>query len=282
MNLIEHDDLENDLVVRVQHRYYVPVAVFFGFVIPTLLGSTWGDAIGGFVWGGLVAKLPIWHCTFLVNSLAHWQGIQPYSDDNTSRGNLILALLTGGEGNHNFHVGSNDLGKDDLHIISLWQHAFPHDFRSGPSPYDWDPSKWIILALQRRGLVYGLRRARNDDIQDAVDYMQRKVNKRDSGVPVEEWNGDTWNRAKLMHYAHEKPGRCVIVIDGYAVDTTEYVREHPGGSKLLLEYSLLSDEGLAKEREGLSATWAFHGGMNTHSRAAKKRMEGMSLAKLVD
>lgn len=51
-------------------------------------------------------------------SLAHWDGLQPYSDEDTSRGNLVgdldlikvaisklsqvLALLTGGEGNHNF------------------------------------------------------------------------------------------------------------------------------------------------------------------------------------
>lgn len=52
-------------------------------------------------------------------SLAHWDGLQPYSDDDTSRGSLVsiyyvsyilytksyvqlLAVLTGGEGNHNF------------------------------------------------------------------------------------------------------------------------------------------------------------------------------------
>jgi stearoyl-CoA desaturase (Delta-9 desaturase) len=55
--------------------------------MPTLIAATWGDAIGGYVWGGLVARVMgepfllddhtaysyssslVWHCTFLVNSL---------------------------------------------------------------------------------------------------------------------------------------------------------------------------------------------------------------------
>ena len=47
----------------------------------------------------------VWHCTFLVNSyvlgyrhkcfvslfpsLAHWEGLQPYTDEITARGNLV-------------------------------------------------------------------------------------------------------------------------------------------------------------------------------------------------
>lgn len=38
----------------------------------------------------------------------------------------ILAMLTSGEGNHNFH------------------HAFPSDFANGKHDLDWDPTKWII------------------------------------------------------------------------------------------------------------------------------------------
>lgn len=98
----------------------VPIALFLGFILPTILGSLWNDPWGSFIWAGLLARLFIWHSTFLVNSfvfrqsktislpddtvfrLAHWDGLQPYSDENTSRGNLLLALMTGGEGNHNF------------------------------------------------------------------------------------------------------------------------------------------------------------------------------------
>ncbi|KAF9055874.1 hypothetical protein BJ165DRAFT_1554855 [Panaeolus papilionaceus] len=259
MDLIERDDLESDPVVRYQHKYYVPSALFFGIVFPTFLGSLWGDAMGAYIWGGLVARLWIWHCTFLVNSLAHWDGLQPYSDEDTSRGNLLVALLTGGEGNHNFH-------------------AFPHDFRSGPSIADWDPSKWIILGLHKLGLVTGLRRARPKDMVDALQYMRKK----EAGKLEPErdfWECKTWNMDQIRMFAAEKTGRCVVLIDGYAVDVTSYLGEHPGGAALLRRYSV----GTKKDVEGWhEAEWAFNGGLNNHSRAARKRMNELRIAKLVD
>lgn len=29
----------------------------------------------------------------LDTSLAHWNGVQPYSDENTSRGNLVIVVM---------------------------------------------------------------------------------------------------------------------------------------------------------------------------------------------
>lgn len=77
-------------VVRFQHKYFVPIAVFSGLVLPTLIAKYgWGDAMGGYVWGGLVARLLIWHTTFCINSLAHWTGLQPYTEEVTARGNYV-------------------------------------------------------------------------------------------------------------------------------------------------------------------------------------------------
>ncbi|KAK4058273.1 hypothetical protein OIO90_000430 [Microbotryomycetes sp. JL221] len=129
MKLIDRKDLDADPVVRFQHRHYVPLTVGLGLVAPTLIGWTYGDALGGFIWGGVVARLLIWHFTFFINSLAHYLGEQAYSLDVTAKGNFLLALFTGGEANHNFH------------------HAFPKDYRNGPRTLDWDPSKWIIYTL---------------------------------------------------------------------------------------------------------------------------------------
>ncbi|PPR01932.1 hypothetical protein CVT24_001271 [Panaeolus cyanescens] len=221
MDLIERDDLKSDPIVRFQHKYYVPLALFFGLVAPTLLGMLWGDALGAYIWGGLISRVCIWHFTFLVNSLAHWDGLQPYSDEDTSRGNLIVAFLTGGEGNHNFHV--------------CYQHAFPHDFRSGPSVFDWDPNKWIIICLYRLGLATGLRRAHSEDIDDALRYMKKK----EAGKLEPEydaWDGKSWNTQQVLEFASENPGRCIVLIDGYAVDVTSYFGEHPGGAGLLRRY----------------------------------------------
>ncbi|PPQ78943.1 hypothetical protein CVT25_002394 [Psilocybe cyanescens] len=297
MGLIEKDDLENDPVVRYQHKYYglssnhleqclltfttmaipVPLALYFGFICPVLVGSLWNDRMGAFVWGGLVARLFIWHCTFLVNSLvlsvyffvhvvdkwcslAHWDGLQPYSDEDTSRGNLVLALLTGGEGNHNFH-------------------SFPHDFRSGPSLVDWDPSKWIILILQQLGLVMSLRRARKEDLVEALHHMKRKESSDAIEPEDNSWDGETWNILQVVEFAKAKTGRCIVLIDGFAVDVTSYLGEHPGGSKILREHSvrLASDMDVWRK-----ADWAFMGGLNNHSRAARRQMQEFRVAKLVD
>ncbi|KAF6766735.1 hypothetical protein DFP72DRAFT_867422 [Ephemerocybe angulata] len=232
MGLVDQDDLNRDPVVRFQHKYYVPIALTLGFAFPPLVGLTWKDPMGSFIWAGLVSRLFIWHCTFLVNSLAHADGLQPYSDEDTSRGNLILALLTGGEGNHNYH-------------------AFPHDFRSGPSKLDWDPSKWIILTLHRLGLIHGLRRAKEDDIADA----------------------------DLAVYRQNKPASCLLVLDGFVLDVTSYLGEHPGGAAILREYSVRAD---GHQKNPKEVQWAFFGGLNNHSRSARRVMRSMRIARFSD
>lgn len=35
----------------------VPLALFTGLVMPTLIAAAWGDAMGGYIWGGLVARV---------------------------------------------------------------------------------------------------------------------------------------------------------------------------------------------------------------------------------
>ncbi|CAK5264434.1 unnamed protein product [Mycena citricolor] len=209
MELVDREDLDADPVVKFQHKHYVPLALFFGIILPTLLGGLWGDVSGAYVWGGLVPRLAIWHCTFLVNSLAHWDGLQPYSDEDTSRGNLILALLTGGEGSHNF------------------QHSFPHDYRSGPHLTNWDPSKWIISLLHSLGLVYGLRSVREEDLKEATDYMHYKHK---HGSPPEEletdWTGEAWKLSRAHEYVNSKAGVCLVVVGDYFVDATSYLGEH--------------------------------------------------------
>jgi len=249
-------------VVRLQHRFYVPLALTLGFLLPTLFGYAWDDPVGGFIWGGLVSRLAIWHCTFIVNSFAHWDGLQPFTDEDTSKGNVIMALLTCGEGNHNFH------------------HAFPQDFRSGPSPLDWDPSKWIILTLHRIGLVTGLRRARDQEVRSAMVWMHHKHTGETTSEDDDSsdyWAGPEWTRSNLAEYVRAGTRRTVIVIDGYAVDVTKYLSEHPGGALQLVRYSVSSDEA----EDIRDASWAFHGGLNKHYRAARLRMKELRVAKLI-
>jgi stearoyl-CoA desaturase (delta-9 desaturase) len=51
----------------------------------------------------------------------------------------VTALLTFGEGYHNFH------------------HRFATDYRNGVGRTAWDPTKWLIRALEMVGLAWDLR-----------------------------------------------------------------------------------------------------------------------------
>jgi stearoyl-CoA desaturase (delta-9 desaturase) len=139
----------------------------------------------------------------------------------------VLALLTGGEGSHNC-VRPLFLGSSLLLILLFEQHhAFPHDFAAGPDPWNWDPSKWIILGLNRLGLVTGLRRARESDMKEALKYMHFKDT---HGVPPSEedtpWEGETWDLAQALEYIKSKQGSCVVVIDDHFLDVGSYLGEH--------------------------------------------------------
>jgi stearoyl-CoA desaturase (delta-9 desaturase) len=132
-------DLVDDPLLIFQKKHYRTLALLVGFGLPFLLGGFWGRPVGAVIWGGLLRLAVSHHCAFLVNSAAHTFGTQPYSSENTSRDNWIVALVTMGEGYHNFH------------------HAYPMDFRNGVFWYQWDPTKWLILALRTVGLAWDLK-----------------------------------------------------------------------------------------------------------------------------
>ena len=84
--------------------------------------------------------------TFFINSLCHTLGGQPYSARCSARDSWLMALFTFGEGYHNFH------------------HEFQHDYRNGVKPWQFDPTKWTVRALEKLGLVSELRRVPDETI----------------------------------------------------------------------------------------------------------------------
>jgi len=236
-----------------------------GIVLPTAIANIWNDASGGFVWAALIARVFTWHTTFIVNSLAHWRGLQPYSDESTARGNLLFALLTCGEGNHNFH------------------HAFPFDYRATPLSWDWDPSKWMILLLERTGQATKLRQASKEDVQNAQIWMKSDRHDTEdyysSDGDLNSWAGPCWSVEDLKRELALQPGRHLIHVDEYILDVSSYLKDHPGGTRLLTSYSLRLSH--LHRMDELNATEAFHGGVNNHSRIAKRKMKKMRVASLV-
>ena len=139
-------DLTADPMIRWQHRYYVPLAVTMGFVVPLAIGYTIGHPWGCLLWAGLFRTVIVHHSTFFVNSLAHTLGRRPYSIAVSARDSVVTALLTMGEGYHNFH------------------HRFATDYRNGVRRHQWDPTKWLIRGLEAVGWAWALSRTPREKI----------------------------------------------------------------------------------------------------------------------
>lgn len=133
-------DLHGDRLVALQHRFYIPLALVMGALLPLGLGLAWGDAIGALLVVGFLRLVVQWHSTFCINSVAHMIGRQTYNPDSSARDSWLVALFTWGEGYHSFH------------------HKFQADYRNGHRWYQFDPTKWLVWTLSKLGATSGLRR----------------------------------------------------------------------------------------------------------------------------
>lgn len=150
-------DLQQDRIVMFQHRHYLLIALAMNILLPLLIGALCGDPWGFLVIAGLLRLVVNHHVTFLINSLAHYWGRRPYTADNSARDNDLIALLTYGEGYHNYH------------------HLFQWDYRNGVRWWQFDPTKWMIAGLSWLGLARGLKRVPEFRIQRAM--LQRQFDK---------------------------------------------------------------------------------------------------------
>jgi stearoyl-CoA desaturase (delta-9 desaturase) len=150
-------DLEKDAIVAWQHKHYWLLVILMNVALPLSLGALVGDAIGGLLLMGFLRLVVCHHTTFFINSLAHFWGRQPYSDRNSARDNAIIAMLTYGEGYHNYH------------------HTFQWDYRNGIRWYHFDPSKWLIATLEKCRLASNLKVAAPELIEKSLAAMQHKL-----------------------------------------------------------------------------------------------------------
>ena len=191
-----------------------------------------------------------------MNSLAHWLGETPFDDKHTPRDHFVTALVTVGEGYHNFH------------------HQFPMDYRNAIKWYQYDPTKWFIWVCQQLGLASHLKVFPENEVKKGQLTMQlKKLRETQEGLawapdvqelPVISWEScmchphvrvyvfsDT--RFPVQEQALKRP---LIVIAGFIHDVADFLDEHPGGRHLLVKYI------------GKDATTAFFGGVYDHSNAA--------------
>jgi stearoyl-CoA desaturase (delta-9 desaturase) len=126
-------DLMKDRVHVFLNRYYYVPLVALGIAL---------YAVGGWpmmMWGIFIRVTVGLHATWLVNSATHMWGTRRFESDDDSTNNLLVALVTFGEGWHNNH------------------HAHPRAARHGVAWYEIDINWWGIRTLQFLGLARDIK-----------------------------------------------------------------------------------------------------------------------------
>ena len=245
-------DLARDESVQWQCRNLLALNIIMGFVVPTLVcGLGWGDYRGGYFYASVLRLVIVHHATFCVNSLAHYFGDAPFDDRHSPRDHFITALITLGEGYHNFH------------------HEFPSDYRNALQWFQYDPTKWAIWIFKKIGLASNLKTFSENEIRKGRYAMARKA--------LDKF-GDTivWpkNRTQLpiisfedyQQLANKDTGQQLVLIAGFIHDVSNFIDSHPGGRALLMS------------QVGKDATVSFHGGVQDHSIAAHNMLAMMRVA----
>ena len=142
-------DLLNDKLVMWQSRNLLAITVLANIIPCIIVGYLTGSWFGSFAFVGFLRVTAVQHVTFFINSLCHMIGRRPYDDKQTARDSFILALLTFGEGYHNYH------------------HTFQVDYRNGIRWWHWDPTKWSVNLMSRIGLASNLKRVSEVNILKA-------------------------------------------------------------------------------------------------------------------
>jgi stearoyl-CoA desaturase (Delta-9 desaturase) len=111
----------------------------FGALLEAYYPSLYTNGLQLLVWGFAISTVALYHATFTVNSLAHVWGKRRYATTDQSRNNLLIAILTLGEGWHNNH------------------HHFPGAARQGFYWWEIDLTYYGLKVLAALGLIWDLR-----------------------------------------------------------------------------------------------------------------------------
>ncbi|OIN04787.1 acyl-CoA desaturase [Oceanisphaera psychrotolerans] len=177
-------DLKRNPILQFQHKHYLPLTLVMNIALPLLLGFWHGDIWGMLLMAGVLRLFLGHHVTFFINSLAHYWGRQPYTSKNSARDNDLLAVLTFGEGYHNFH------------------HLFEFDYRNGIRWWHYDPTKWLIRSMSWLGLASRLRTCPQERIEQAQ--LERRLEIARQKILRQQQNADTEQWLALLHSEYER------------------------------------------------------------------------------
>lgn len=148
-------DLIKNRLVQFQHKYDFLCMLISNGIAFLVVGWFLDDYMGAFFLACWTRLFLLHHFTWFINSLAHTWGDRPFCQEQSAVNNYILALLTFGEGYHNYH------------------HTFCNDYRNGIRWFHFDPTKWLIWTLSKCGLTKELKRMDSYTIQKRM-VLERK------------------------------------------------------------------------------------------------------------
>lgn len=280
-SIINMSDIINDPVCR-WNRYYTPhLVIALGMVLPLVLGAMMGDAMAGFIYIGVWGRIISWNGIFAVNSFSHHESVggKTYAMHSSATSSLLLAVLSNGEGNHNYH------------------HEFPHDYRHGVLWGDYDPTKWFLWMCNILGLASNLitvedhvrvESMKKTKIQEAQRLLDMKISSyarhmgdKKGGLPtpkpptmlptirardITSPTAATLSISKDGSSPNKSP--VFLIIDEYLVDVTLFQKVHPGSETLI------------RSMKGKDATEAFWRGRNMHTQAANNIVKRLRVARV--
>jgi stearoyl-CoA desaturase (delta-9 desaturase) len=129
--------------MRIINLSFGPLAVLslaIPFALGWLIGGTLHAGLTAFLWGGLVRVFLLHHMTWSINSICHFFGRRRFATTDQSTNVFWLALPSMGEAWHHNH------------------HAFPRSAFHGLRPREIDPAGWVIVAMEKLGLVWNVVR----------------------------------------------------------------------------------------------------------------------------
>lgn len=255
----QDEELSKSMLALWQDENYYALCGLMGFAFPSLICGIFGgkgDYYGGLIYAGVLRMFFVQQSIMLVDSLGHlsFGGVQPYDDRKSHRDNLLLSILSFGEGYNNFH------------------HEFSSDYRNGLKWYSFDPIKYQLQILHHLGVVSCLNSTPSESIkqvqlQQAQKLIDRRRSKLNWGVPIDQL--PLISPAEFKTLARESyPDRVLIAVAGIVHDVSPFVQDHPGGVALI------------QNSMGKDATSAFNGAVYDHSIAAHNLLATMRIAVL--
>lgn len=149
-------DLHQYPEIKFLQRHYPYIvlgqaAVIYGFgaLLNLLYPALGTSGLQMLVWVYFLGTVALWHATFMVNSVCHTWGGQPFDARDASTNNWLVVFLALGEGWHNNH------------------HKFANSARHGLRWWEFDLTWCLLLLLRGTRLISDLKLPHPEVMKDA-------------------------------------------------------------------------------------------------------------------